>query len=171
MKTIADAQGVFPEPSPQGHWSKNFAALSIHRREDWAVTTKGFNSFLWDFESSKDENVFGMFSNHGALLVANSEKSLEVHDVANGWDWAKVPGATTIAIGTPDVDDLKLKKARFYNPRPLAGGVTFKGTNELENGLFAMDFEQPNYDFKDWRKNISFTFKKSVFFLKTYLFA
>ena len=77
--------------------------------------------FLWDFESSKDENVFGMFSSHGALLVANSEKSLEVHDVENGWDWAKVPGATTIAIGTPDVDELKLKKARFYNPRPLAG--------------------------------------------------
>lgn len=160
----------FPSPPLKVmHWSKNFAALSIHRREDWAVTAKGFNSFLWDFENSKDENVFGMFSSHGALLVANSEKSLEVHDVANGWDWAKVPGATTIAIGTPDIDELKLKKARFYNPRPLAGGVTFKGTNKLENGLFAMDFEQPNYDFKDWRKSISFIFKKSVFFFENLL--
>ena len=78
---------------------------------------------LWDFENVKDENIYGMFGSHGALLVANSEAHLEVHDVNHGWDWAKVPGATTIAIGTPTVDELNLGKARFYNPRSLAGGV------------------------------------------------
>jgi len=77
-----------------------------------------------------------MFASHGALLIGNSEKALEVHDVENGWDWAKVPGATTIAIGTPTVDDLNIEKARFYNPRQLAGGVTFKGTSTLKNGIF-----------------------------------
>ena len=107
-----------------------------------------------------------MFASHGALLIANSESHLEVHDVNNGWDWAKVPGATTIAMGTPTIDDLNLGKARFYNPRPLAGGVTFKGTRTLENGIFGMDFEQPNYDLKDWRKDIKFQFKKSVFFFE-----
>ncbi|CAH3144727.1 unnamed protein product [Pocillopora meandrina] len=34
------------QPSPEGHWSKNFAALSIHRRKDWAVTVKGFDRFV-----------------------------------------------------------------------------------------------------------------------------
>ena len=112
-----------------------------------------------------------MFASHGALLVANNEKALEVHDVANGWDWAKVPGTTTIAIGTPTVDDLKIEKARFYNPRQLAGGVTFKGTSTLKNGIFGMDFEQPKYDLgrADWRNNIKFYFKKSVFFFENLL--
>ena len=113
---VAASQGISPEPSPEGHWSKNFAALSVHRRKDWAVTAKGFNRFHWDFENSEEENIYGMFSSHGNLLIANSESHLEVHDVENGWDWAKVPGATTIAIGTPNVDDLNLGGARFYNP-------------------------------------------------------
>ena len=66
-----------------------------------------------------------MFASHGAPLVVNSETALEVHDVANGWDWAKVPGATTIAIGTPTLDDLKMVKGRFYNQWQLAR----RGTN------------------------------------------
>ena len=110
-----------------------------------------------------------MFASHGALLVANSESHLEVHDVVNGWDWAKVPGATTIALGYPTIDDLKIGKARFYNPRQLAGGVTFKGTSTLKNGIFGMDFEQPNYDLNDWRGDIKFYFKKSVFFFENLL--
>lgn len=124
---------------------------------------------LWDFENAKDENIYGMFGSHGALLVANSEAHLEVHDVNHGWDWAKVPGATTIAIGMPTVDELNLGKARFYNPRSLAGGVTFKGTSILENGIFGMDFEQPKYFVQDWRKDIKFYFKKSVFFFENLL--
>ena len=64
------------EPSPEGHWSKNFAALSIHRRKDWAVTVKGFNRFVWDFEGSTKkktpENAFGTYQSHGSMLIANS---------------------------------------------------------------------------------------------------
>ena len=67
----------------------NFVPLSVYRRKNWDVTAKGFNRFLWDFETSKKENVYGMFASHGALLVANSETSLEVHDVRNGWAWPR----------------------------------------------------------------------------------
>lgn len=52
---------VTAESSPEGHWSKNFAALSIHRREDWAVTVKGFNRFVWDFEQGSGQNLHGIF--------------------------------------------------------------------------------------------------------------
>ena len=110
-----------------------------------------------------------MFASHGALQIANSEASLEVHDVDKGWDWAKVPGATTIALGSSNIDDLKMKKGRFYNRRSLAGGLTFKGTSTLENGIFGMDFKQPNYGLKDWRKDIKFKFKKTVFFFENLL--
>ena len=174
VKTIAESKGISPEPSPEGHWSKNFAVLSVHRRKDWAVTAKGFNRYIWDFENSKTENVYGMFASHGALQIANSEASLKVHDVENGWDWAKVPGATTIALetrpmGTINFDDLEMEKGRFYNPQSLAGGLTFKGTSTLENGIFAMNFKQPTYGLTDWRGNIDFKFKKSVFFFENLL--
>ena len=75
MNSTAASLGISAEKSPEGHWSKNFAALSVHR-------------YLWEYESSSRENVYGLFASHGALLVANSERDLEVHDVKNGWDWA-----------------------------------------------------------------------------------
>ena len=73
-------------------------------------------------------------------------------------------------MATKSLDDLDMGgKGRFYNPRPLAGGLTFKGSRDLENGLFGMDFQQPQYGLKDWRKKIIFEFKKSVFFFENLL--
>ncbi|XP_068708115.1 chondroitin sulfate ABC exolyase-like [Montipora foliosa] len=169
VQTTSASKTISAEPSPEGHWSKNYAVLSIHRRKDWVATAKGFTNFLWDFENKPNsENIYGMFASHGALLIANSEAILKVHDVENGWDWAKVPGTTTIALGDSNIDDLNIREARFYNKRELAGGLTFKGTYPLENGIFGMDFDQPNYEFDstDWRGKIKFKFKKSFFFFE-----
>ena len=142
----------------------------MHRRKQWAASCKGFNRFIWDYENKPDkENIYGMFASHGALLIANSESLLGVHDVNNGWDWAKVPGATTIAIGDPNLNDLNIKKERYYNQMDLAGGLTFKGTGSLENGIFGMDFTQPDYGLTGWRGNIDLEFKKSVFFFENLL--
>ena len=157
------------EPCPEGHCSTSFVPLSMHRCKNWAVTAKGSNRFVWNFETSEKENVYGMFAAHGTLPVAKSETSLEVHDVRNGWDWAKVPGARTIAIRTPNIDDLIIGKGRFINPRKLARGLTFKGTMGLENGLFGTDFHQPNYRLKSWRSRIQLDCKRSVFFFENLL--
>ena len=98
INTKAAALGIVQENSPKGCWAKNYAALVIHRREDWAVSVKGFNRFVWDYEASSNENMFGIYQSHGALLVANSEASLKTHDIDNGWDWTRHPGTTTIKM-------------------------------------------------------------------------
>ena len=103
IHTKANAMGIQAESSPQGCWTKNYAALIIQRREDWAVTVKGFNKYVWDFEASDDQNVFGLYQSHGALLVANSEESLKTLDIDHGWDWTRHPGTTTIKM---DLDQL-----------------------------------------------------------------
>ena len=73
-------------------------------------------------------------------------------------------------MGNPDREDLNIgsvlkQTGRYYNQRKLAGSLTFKGTMSLKNGLFGMKFLQPEYGFPsgDWRKEIDFQFKKSVF--------
>ena len=86
------------EVSPTGFWTLNYAAFVVHRRDDWAVSVKGFNKYVWDFESSWNQNVFGLYQSHGALLVANSEAALQTHDIHNGWDWTRHPGTTTIKM-------------------------------------------------------------------------
>ena len=106
-----------------------------------------------------------MYASHGALLIANSEALLSVHDVDNGWDWTKVPGTTSIAL---DLADMDMGEARFFGKKDLAGGLTFKGTYPLGNGVFGMDFEQPSYGLAttDPRYNIKFKFRKSFFFFQ-----
>ena len=101
MEEISDkatAMSIAAESSPRGFWSKNYASVAVHRRHDWAVSVKGFNRFVWDFEASGSQNVFGLYQSHGALLVANNEQALQTHDIANGWDWTRHPGVTTIKL-------------------------------------------------------------------------
>ena len=68
-------------------------------------------------------------------------------------------------MGNPTINDLIIGTGRFYNKRKLAGSLTFEGTMSLKNGVFGMDFRQPDYGFgsRDWRRRIIFGFKKSVF--------
>ena len=42
---------------------------------------KGFNKYVWDYEASSNQNVYGLYQSHGALLVANSEASLKTLDI------------------------------------------------------------------------------------------
>jgi hypothetical protein len=166
VKSKADGQSLVGENSPTGHWAKNFAAMSIHRRDNWAVTMKGFNRFIWDTEMSSNENVFGLYQSHGALQISNSEDELKRLDVENGWDWTKIPGTTSIAFNFTDL--LTISNNRRLNPKKLAGGVTFSGKDPYEssNGAFGMDFEQPSYKLtaNSPFENVDFKFKKSVFF-------
>ena len=166
VKSKADGQSLVGENSPTGHWAKNFAAMSIHRRDNWAVTMKGFNRFIWDTEMSSNENVFGLYQSHGALQISNSEDELKRLDVENGWDWTKIPGTTSIGFNFTDL--LTISNNRRLNPKKLAGGVTFSGKDPYEssNGAFGMDFEQPSYKLtaNSPFENVDFKFKKSVFF-------
>ena len=172
IKEKAVMQQISKESPPQGHWAKNFGSISIHRREDWAVTMKGFNHYVWDTETSSRENVYGIYQSHGALQIANSEDQLKHNDIDNGWDWAKVPGTTTIAFDTPD---LKIDDDRLYNPLKVAGGVTFSGRVPYEanslNGVFGMEFSQPAYRLPrdSPLENVDFKFKKSVYFHDDFL--
>ena len=168
----AQAHHKIAEKSPEGHWSKQFAGLSIHRRGDWAVTVKGFDKFVWDFESSKTENVYGMYASHGAMLIANSESALSSKDVDKGWDWRNIPGTTVINTA---LAKMTMDGDRHYSPstESMAGGVTFAGSNPAphgifgRNGVFGMRFVKPSYPTGSYfaSRALTFTFKKSVFFL------
>ena len=167
MHAKATSVKMSAESSPEGRWAKNFAALSIHRHKDWAVTVKSFNRFVWDFEGTQKENAYGIFTSYGSMVIANSEEALKAHGVNEGWDWARVPGATTIPL---NLNELKIKKSRNFSPGSQAGGVSFKGQETLSSGAFGMDSNQPKYRFlSNTNPQIKLSFKKSVFFYQNLL--
>jgi len=110
ISSKASAMSIEAEASPTGFWALNYAAFVVQRREDWAVSVKGFNNYVWDFESASSNNVYGLYQSHGALLVANSEAALQTHDIDNGWDWTRHPGTTTIKL---ELEQLKSENRRF----------------------------------------------------------
>ena len=164
LKQLATDFGIGAERSPAGNWAKNFAALAIHRRRDWAVTVKGFNNFVWGHEASSRGNHYGLYQSYGQLVIANSDRAMEAYDIDRGWDWTRLPGTTTLRVPPRE---LVLKRSRFYNPEELCGAVSFQGTSRWRNGAFVMNFKRPDYGaFRKAKTDSStqFAFKKSVFF-------
>ena len=159
LKQRAMDLGIDAEPSPQGNWAKNFAALSIHRRQGWVVTVKGFNKFIWGHESSHRDrgNEYGRYQSYGQLLIANNVYGLKANDIGPGWDWTRLPGTTTLRV---PIEELRDRETRFYNQRSLCGAMHFQGSSQFRNGVFTMDFERPGYN----DRGAEFWFKKSVFF-------
>ena len=173
---IENIRALLPskESSPRGNWAKNYAALSVHRRDDWAVTVKGFNHYVLGPERylSKGENAYGLYSSHGAMLIANNEESLKTKDVDGGWDWTKLPGTTAIEMTDDEIGSTR--SSRYRNQKALAGGVSFYGTKSgagYANGVFGMAFQMPSYTTKESKvlAGHKFLFKKSVFFFDNVL--
>jgi len=87
------------EASPTGFWALNCAAFVVQRRDDWAVSVKGFNNYVWDFDSASSNNVYGLYQSHGALLVANSEAALQISINCVPklvWDFPRLCGLDTL---------------------------------------------------------------------------
>ena len=70
------------------------------------------------------------------MLIASSEEALKAHDIDNGWDKTKVPGATTMNL---NLWQIRLNKARNFSPLSYVGGVTYKGPEPLSSGVYGMD--------------------------------
>ena len=161
LQRIAKLKNITLIKNPHGHWSFSFASLALHRRKDWSVTVKGFSKYTWDFESLINQNVYGRFLSHGHLCITNGVSSLP--DVFNGWDWNRIPGATTIELELTEL--ISLGESRYFTNKTSVGGSPF-GEFQSEHGVFIMDFEQPKYESRFFKKNPNkFSFKKSFFFV------
>lgn len=166
---------------PVGHWCKNYAALCVHRRNNWTVVVKGFSKYVWDFEAYVDQNLYGLYQSHGHLQITNNRKSLDSFNTFYGWDWNRFPGTTTVEL---DLEILASStRSRYFTNSTMVGGVVLTnddcintrpygdrdsscGKGTKVNGMFAMEFYQPHYENDIVQKKIveKFQFKKSYFF-------
>nr|BAB91369.1 heparinase [Niallia circulans] len=166
---LAD-QGFAPEKSPQ-FWMKPSAAFAVMRRDDWAVSVKGWSQYVFDFESQAPkaadsaqkalagQNVFGRYASYGAMQVMAAgdpiNKANNGYGLDNGWDWNRWPGATTIRLPWERLGVSKDRpQTRSFTDQTFVGGVESEG----KDGIFAMKLHDTVYD-------KSFRAEKSVFFL------
>ena len=152
-----------------------YSSLSVHRKGNAYAAVKGYNKYIWDFEtgSSKGENSLGRYLSHGALFVAQTDPDDGFIgagiDYNGGFHPGYLPGATTKSLPIEKVffKNFGTKKYiegyhRSFAETTFAGGLTQEG----ENGMYSMELRDdvgPDSD-KILFDN-SFRAKKSYFFI------
>ena len=131
-------KGIQPAKAPQGFFVYNYGAAGIHRRANWMVTLKGFNTNVWGSEIYTKDNRYGRYQSYGSIQIMGYPSRKASGYVEEGWDWNRLPGTTTIHLPLVLLD----------NPRSgtlmARSTENFAGTSSLEgrNGMFAMKLKE-----------------------------
>lgn len=131
------ARGLQPAKAPEGFRTMPYAALALHRRDNWLVGIKGFSRYAAHGESYANANRFGLFMAHGQLEILTHPVEAPTvlgsgTEPDRGYDWCAVDGVTS-----PYVDLMKI--ANGNGTRTLWSKETFVGgVSARSNGVFAM---------------------------------
>lgn len=158
------------EPFPTGFWQMNYSPLALFRKNSWCVTIKGVNKYFWGTETFPNQNRYGRYQAYGSLTVMYDQGAAASGLAEPGWDWVKVPGATTITLPYSELGSVAT--INEFNALAFAGGARFGVPQQnsptdriLEHihgnyGMFGMTFQQTS---ASPSHNPSFKFRKSFF--------
>jgi len=152
-------QGLTATAAPTGHWSMNYANLSIQRREGWVAAVRGFSRYLVGNETYANANRYGRYINYGQLEIMGPDGKERAfsHD---GWNWNRWPGTTAVQLPFDELKG-KLRNVDAFSglEEMLFSEQTYSGSlSHQNNGMFAMKLQgHPKYD-------ATFGANKSVFF-------
>ena len=131
------AEGIVPEPAPQGNLAMNYAGLMGHRRGEWLAVVRGYGKFLPAQESYANANRSGLFLGNGYLDVLATGNPINLVDsgcdVAHGWDWRYLDGTTSFEAPYEQI-------ANGNGTLSERSDITFIGglSHERKNGVFVM---------------------------------
>ena len=144
--------GIEPEDHPQGHWTMNYGALSLHRRDQWLVGVRGHSRYLWGNETYLQANLYGRYITYGQVEILSEGDPVNHRDsgfVQEGWDWNRWPGTTTIHLPWDQLRaDVKNLDTHSGFEEMLISDEAFAGGLHIQNqqGMFAMKLhEHPKY--------------------------
>lgn len=143
--------GVEAEPAPSRTRELGYGACVLHRRNEWLLTVRGHNRYLWATEIYDGANMYGRYSTYGTVQVqARSGVGGQItHDkngfLQPGWNWNRWPGTTAKHLPFEKlrvnldgaIEEMVLTESAF------GGG----GALEKQYGIFGMDLrEHPFHD-------------------------
>ena len=161
-KDDVDSEAIFgqtlsPEDHPQGAYTYNYAAMGVYRHNDKMITMKGWNRYVWSAEIYNNANRYGRYQSHGSVQIQKWGDEDKFGYRQDGWDWNRMPGATTIHLPWKLLDAPRKHTTMLHNKSRFSGATDLDG----KYGAFGFILENPN----NWPVQIdpSFTAKKSVF--------
>ena len=154
FRTVMDdsvKKGYTAAEPMSGTYIYPYGGYAIHRQDNWMAAVSGFSKYIWDYEGSTTENLFGRYMNYGSLTLTDEKGFFNGGlDTTKGWCWSRFPGTTAKNLSN---DELELKSsARYYSDEPFLGGVSTGNS-----GVYAINLHDTEYD-------KSFRVKKTWFF-------
>ena len=148
--------------APTGHWTFPYAALSVHRRDNWSVNIKGYSRNVWASEIYRFANRYGRYPSNGTVQILPDMPPEKAGYTQDGWDWNHPPGATTIERPFAELEP-RGPLAVFKSRETYAGGCDLDG-----DGVWAMKLnEGGGYSIGPEKRRMSFPgrlkARKSVF--------
>lgn len=120
------------ESNPIGTKYMPYSGLLIIRQPDWVVTVKGFSSYIWDYESSGTENIYGRYLSYGNIEytdLKNGYRSykLTASETKNNatWDWRHIPGTSSPYTSENELNYNTVGKHRNFSDETFLGGIGF----------------------------------------------
>ncbi|MBP9585317.1 MAG: chondroitinase [Bacteroides sp.] len=151
-------QGILPAKAPQGFFVYNYGSAGIFRRANWMVTLKGYNTDVWGAEIYAKDNRYGRYQSYGSVQIFGKGHPVSRDAsgfVAQGWDWNRLPGTTTIHLPLALLDSPLRGTTMAKSKENFSGSSALNGAN----GVFAMKLMER--ELKNFTSD--FVARKSVF--------
>ena len=123
-----------PSAAPQGFFVLNYAALGVHRRDNWMLSLKAYNSDVWSAEIYAADNRYGRYQSYGTAQLIGSGKPVSAKASGfsqEGWDWNRVPGATTVHLPFEMLDSPMRGTLMERNDSRFPGVSSLEGMNGM----------------------------------------
>lgn len=142
---------VQAEPSPKTAFYLPYAGLMIHRDPKNHVAIKGFSKYVWDYESSSTENLYGRYLSYGQIEYTDLHTGKHNSNYDNKlWDWSRLPGTTAKHLLPSEM--IFKQTHRNFSDKAFLGGTALNDSNSM----FSMQLHDNAYD-------KTFSANKSVF--------
>lgn len=135
-------------PNPVGTKFMPFSGLLISRQSDRVLTAKGYSKYIWDFESSSTENLYGRYLSYGHLELTKLSQNLKSYRPSNAdWEWSHIPGTTAKYLTKTELNSQNNPALhRNFSDEPFLGGVAFsKNVSVFANLLHDNTFDKSFY--------------------------
>ena len=158
--------GVTSSGHEPGFRTYNYGAFGIHRRDDWMLTLKGYNSDVWGSEIYASQNRYGRYLSYGSVQLMSSSGAEESGFVEEGWDWNRFPGTTAIHLPFDLLENPRKGTLMERNDSRFPGVSSLEG----RNGCLAFTYvekDRPNFCAGATATKSVFCFDNRIVFLGT----
>lgn len=124
--------GIKAASAPDGFYVYNYGAYGVHRRDGWMLSLKAYNTDVWSSEIYAHDNRYGRYQSYGTAQFIGSGKPISAAESGysgEGWDWNRMPGATTIHLPFDKLNSPNKGTLMVRNSSRFPGVSSLEGRN------------------------------------------